>query len=110
MSMVKAYTMKFMVNPPLLFLHGGPGSSCVDYCLYQAKALSVKPYVIAFDQRGVLRPEAIKDNEEFHIDDIIYDCEEMRTAMGITSWSLLGHSFGGMLAARYASMFPKKYR
>lgn len=30
----------------------------------------------------------------------------MRIAMGIPSWSLLGHSFGGMLAIRYAAMFP----
>lgn len=37
-------------NPSLLFLHGGPGSSCFDFYLHQAKALSSNLYVIAFDK------------------------------------------------------------
>jgi proline iminopeptidase len=93
-------------NPTLLFLHGGPGSSCVDFSLCQAELLSAKLYVIIFDQRGVMRSDAIKKDEDFNIKDIIYDCEEMRKQLGIQAWSILGHSFGGMLALIYARMFP----
>lgn len=38
----------------LLYLHGGPGASCLDF-VDQAKALSKKMKAVIFDQLGVLR-------------------------------------------------------
>ena len=39
-------------NPVLLYLHGGPGESCLTYT-YQAKQLGSHFHVISFDQYGV---------------------------------------------------------
>lgn len=90
----------------LLYLHGGPGASCLDFCHYQAMALSESVRVVAFDQRGVLRSEPIEENESFGLQDLILDCEAIREALGIEKWSILGHSFGGYLALKYVSEYP----
>lgn len=94
----------------LLYLHGGPGSSCIDFCFYQAKALSDSLRVIALDQRGVLRSDPIQADEPFGVDDIIKDLEELRNQLGVDRWNLLGHSFGGYLAVKYALDYPDSIR
>ncbi|MFL1673527.1 alpha/beta fold hydrolase [Paenibacillus dendritiformis] len=59
----------------LLYLHGGPGASCLDFSVYQAKELSKRIRVISMDQRGVLRSDPIEEDEPFGLDDLIRDCE-----------------------------------
>ena len=89
----------------LLYLHGGPGASCLDF-VNQAKALSRKMKVIIFDQLGVLRSDGIAENESYSMEYQIEMVEEMRKILGIEKWSVLGHSYGGMLAVLYASACP----
>lgn len=90
----------------LLMLHGGPGQGCYDL-QYQATKLSESINVIIFDQRGVLRSDKIEENEAFGLEYLVDDCENIRDILGINSWSILGHSFGGMLALLYAAQYPK---
>lgn len=92
-------------NDTLLYLHDGPGASCLDF-VNQAKALSKKMKVIIFDQLGVLRSEAIPENESYSMEYQIEMIEEMRKLLGIEKWSILGHSYGGMLAVLYAYIYP----
>lgn len=92
-------------NNTLLYLHGGPGASCLDF-VNQAKALSEKMRVIILDQLGVLRSEAIAENEDYSMEYQIEMLEEMRKLFGIEKWSILGHSYGGMLAVLYAHLYP----
>ena len=92
-------------NDTLLYLHGGPGASCLDF-VNQAKALSEKMKVVIFDQLGVLRSEAIAGNESYSMEYQIEMVEEMRKFLGIEKWSILGHSYGGMLAVLYAHTYP----
>ena len=89
----------------LLYLHGGPGASCLDF-VNQAKALSGKMKVVIFDQLGVLRSDGIAENESYSMEYQIEMVEEMRKILGIEKWSILGHSYGGMLAVLYASACP----
>ena len=89
----------------LLYLHGGPGASCLDF-VNQAKALSRKMKVIIFDQLGVLRSDGIAENESYSMEYQVEMIEEMRKILGIEKWSVLGHSYGGMLAVLYASACP----
>lgn len=93
-------------SPPLLYLHGGPGESCYEFCYHQSERLQEDFRLIAIDQQGVCRSEMIKENEHFSIDDILMDCEELREKLGIERWAVLGHSFGGYIALKYAAMFP----
>lgn len=93
--------------PTLVYMHGGPGESCLTYS-YQAKKLGERFHVISFDQYGVFRSDALGETEKgdvaFHIGLI----ERMRESLGIERWILLGHSFGGMLALVYAHTFPER--
>lgn len=89
----------------VLYLHGGPGESCYDFSYHQAKKLSESMNLILIDQRGVCRSELIKETESFGLDDIIHDCEALREHLGIKHWSLIGHSFGGFLALKYAYLY-----
>ena len=89
----------------LLYLHGGPGASCLDFH-NTAEALSQELQVISFDQYGVLRSEAIAENEPYSMDIQADMIEEMRRNLNIRCWSLLGHSYGGALAAFYARKYP----
>lgn len=89
----------------LLYLHGGPGASCLDF-VNQAKTLGEKMRVVIFDQLGVLRSGAIAEDESYGMEDQIEMVEEMRKLLGIKKWSILGHSYGGMLAVLYACIYP----
>lgn len=93
----------------LLYLHGGPGASCLDF-QRQAAALSEKIKVVIFDQLGVMRSEAIAGHERYTMEDQIEMIEEMRKSLGIEAWSILGHSYGGMLAVLYARTHPNSIR
>jgi proline iminopeptidase len=90
--------------PALLFLHGGPGSGTYDFLSFQGDALARRLRLIAVDQRGVQHSDPLEG--EVTEDDLIADFEAVRQALGITTWSLLGHSYGGRLALRYAVLHP----
>ena len=92
-------------KPTIVYLHGGPGESCLTYS-YQAKKLGEHCHVISFDQYGVFRSDAIADDEKLTVNDLVEMTEQMRIALGIKSWIPLGHSFGGMLALIYAHKYP----
>lgn len=89
----------------LLMLHGGPGEGCFDF-QYQAIKLSEYFNVVIFDQRGVLRSDKIKADEDFGLEHLVDDCENLKNILDINSWSVLGHSFGGELTLLYEIKYP----
>lgn len=89
----------------LVYLHGGPGASCMDF-VNQARALSERLKVVIFDQMGVLRSDAIAEDDDYSMEYQVEMIEEMRRKLGIEKWSVLGHSYGGMLAVLYAYTCP----
>jgi len=103
----KIYTETYGENNKkvLLYLHGGPGASCLDFH-NQAVAIGERHKVIAIDQYGVLRSDAIPADEAYGMRTQIDMLEQMRRDLNIERWSLLGHSYGGMLACLYANLFP----
>jgi len=95
-------------DPVLLFIHGGPGGIGVaDFIQYQGDRLSKNFKVIAPEQMGVWRSQAILEGEDISLEDIIEDFEELRKKLNINKWSLLSHSFGGYLAVLYANLYPE---
>jgi proline iminopeptidase len=93
--------------PPLLFIHGGPGQSCYDYMHAQGDLLSGQLRLIGVDQRGVLRSDPLPVSPPLTEELLIADFEELREALGITRWAILGHSAGGHYAVRYAVSRPE---
>ena len=95
-------------NDTLLYLHGGPGASCLDF-VNQAKELSAKMRVVIFDQLGVLRSDAIAENEHYSMEYQIEMIEEMRT-IGDQNvehpWSLLWRDARGFIRVYLSKFHP----
>lgn len=94
--------------PPVLYLHGGPGMSCYTFMRWQGALLSRSCRLVSFDQRGVLRSDPLPDGEPLTDEALVADCEAVRVALGIERWTVLGHSFGGRIALRYAADHPER--
>lgn len=61
--------------------------------------------VVYLDQRGVGRSGSPADNN-YSMDRLAKDFEEVREALGFKSWLTMGHSFGGILQMGYAQRYP----
>ncbi|MGK2349753.1 alpha/beta fold hydrolase [Actinomyces sp. W5033] len=109
-----------LARPALVFLQGGPGCESprpsADAGLGWLGAVLEHYRVILLDQRGTGRstpidhPGAGGDDAgtarlltHMRADEIVEDCEDLRRALGIERWSLLGQSFGGFCCVRYLS-------
>jgi proline iminopeptidase len=102
------YYRTFGSGKPLLIINGGPGMNSNGFVTL-AKKLGESYYTIIYDQRGTGK-SLLKtlDNQSITLKLMIDDIERLRTHLHIESWSVLGHSFGGMLASYYATQFPNR--
>lgn len=89
---------------PVLFLHGGPGSSCnashhryFDPARYRA---------ILFDQRGCGRSRPRGGDAHNTTQALVADIERLRNYFDVDRWLLFGGSWGSTLALSYAQTFP----
>ncbi|KAH7883126.1 proline-specific peptidase [Phlebopus sp. FC_14] len=91
---------------PLVTLHGGPGMSHV-YMISHVKIYAAHDIpVIFYDQIGIGQSTHLPDKpKEFWTVDVFMDeLDNLLVKLGIQcDFDLLGHSWGGMLAADYAS-------
>jgi proline iminopeptidase len=60
------------------------------------------------DERGSGRSQKLDDPRGYTLDAMVKDVEAVRTALGLGKMSLLGHSFGGVLAQAYALEHPDR--
>lgn len=93
--------------PVVVYLHGGPGTGSYDFAIHQGERLSRRLQLVLVDQRGVLRSEALNAEDSCTLDDLVEDTEALRRELGIERWSVLGHSSGGLIAARYVIAYPE---
>ncbi|TKX23237.1 alpha/beta hydrolase fold-containing protein 18 [Elsinoe australis] len=100
---------------PLIVLHGGPG--CGHNYLKTLSLLSTGPLarpVILYDQIGCGNSTRFRsrrqDNSFWHPSLFIDELNNLVSALGITTFDLLGQSWGGMLGAQYATLRPKGLR
>jgi proline iminopeptidase len=86
---------------PLLIVHGGPGASH-DYFLPYLLPLARHNKVVFIDERGSGRSQKLEDPSGYTVENMVEDVETVRQALGLGKISLLGHSYGGVLAQAYA--------
>jgi proline iminopeptidase len=96
-------------GPPLLLLHGGPGSTH-DYFLPYLLPLAKDRQLILIDERGSGRSQRLNDPKQYNLDAMAKDVEAVRVALGLGKVDVLGHSFGGILAQAVAINHPAGVR
>src|SRR5207248_9271341 len=82
---------------PLMVVHGGPGASH-DYFLPYLLPLARHNRVMFIDERGPGNSEKLEDISQYTVENMVEDVEGVRQALGLGKMSLLGHSYGGVLA------------
>jgi len=90
---------------PILIIHGGPGLSH-DYFLPALESLGNKHRLIFYDQRASGKSDLNINPESVTLDSFIKDMDELRIAFGIKKITLMAHSWGGILAMKYAVKYP----
>ncbi len=99
------YQVKGNDNDTLVIVHGGPGMDS-EYMVADFEPLSKKYTLIYYDQRGGGRSSLPKDIDKLHIDKHVSDLEMLRNYFGLDQLTLIGHSFGPMVLAKYAIAHP----
>lgn len=90
---------------PCLYIHGGPGSGSYWLEKFAGDSLEQHFQMIYLDQRGVGRSMSPQD-QNYSMDRMVKDFEEVRNALGIKQWLTMAHSFGGLLQMGYAHQHP----
>lgn len=90
---------------PLLVLHGGPGMPS-DY-LASLDALADERRVVLYDQLGCGRSDRPSEPGTYYtVDRFVEQVELLREALDLSDVHLLGQSWGGFLAIKYAATQP----
>jgi len=102
-------TLGDIKKPALIYVHGGPGGSCVDFISF-GELLSEKYFVIIFDQRGGGLSQRTLKPEQISLQKIVNDLYQLQKHLKINKAYILGHSFGGTVAQEYAYLHNDKVR
>jgi len=86
---------------PLILISGGPGGAHPGLRRFDSLAKS-NIQLIYFDAFGRGKSDTAKDVKEYTLERDIDDIEGLRKAMHLDKISLLGHSYGGVVAQGYA--------
>ncbi|WP_395047216.1 alpha/beta fold hydrolase, partial [Flavobacterium sp.] len=105
-DLFKTYYKIFGSGTPMLIINGGPGMNSNGFET-MAKKLAANNQTIVYDQRGTGKsPLKTLDSKTITIKLMAEDIESLRKHLKIKKWIVLGHSFGGMLASYYATVYP----
>jgi len=94
----------------LIAISGGPGLS--SHYMLGLEALAGENFaVVTYDQRGVSRSSAPRvDPSNYNVAKYVEELEAIRKAAGVEKIHLFGHSWGGLVAMRYAATYPGQVR
>jgi len=84
---------------PLLVLHGGPGGRICGYA--RLDALGNERPIVRYDQLGSGRSGRPDDLSLWNVERFVEELHVVRQQLGLGQMHLLGHSWGGSLAAAY---------
>jgi|TARA_R110000782_G_scaffold259894_1_gene350762 proline iminopeptidase len=94
-------------DTPIIFLHGGPGYNSSTFEVTTAKKLADKGYyVVVYDRSGEGR--SINPTAKYSFNEAHNDLLKIMDSLNIKKSNLIGHSFGGMIAATFAVKNPDK--
>jgi proline iminopeptidase len=88
----------------VVLVHGGPGLSLTYLSLFDQLA-SPSRQIVSYDQRGAGRSTKPAD-QNYGLAAQISDLEAVRHWTGAQQITVMGHSWGGLLAAAYTATYP----
>lgn len=91
----------------LVVVHGGPGAG-MNSVLPAVEPLAEDRVLLLYDQRGGGRSTLPEDTADLSPEDFVRDLEAVRRHFGLERMQLFTHSFGAILAARYAIRHPDR--
>lgn len=102
-----------IANPPLVFLHGGPGWSETALFRYFNAPLENRFTAVYWDQRGAGKScDPTIDRSSMTVEQFLSDLDELvdvvRERLGRTRVTIFGHSWGSALGVLYAARHPEK--
>lgn len=100
------YYMTVGRGAPLLIVHGGPGADHT-YFLPYLLPLARRNKLVFIDERGSGQSQLLADPAGYTVENMVEDVEAVRQALGLGKMSLLGHSYGGVLAQAYALKYQQ---
>jgi proline iminopeptidase len=104
----KLHYKTFGSGKPILIINGGPGMNSDGFAFVAEELTKMNHQAIIYDHRGT--GKSIIDNpnrENITMDLMVEDIENLRKHLKIEKWSILGHSFGGIMTTYYASKHPE---
>ena len=99
----RLWTVRQGYGRPVLLCHGGPG--LWDYFGDLADLLAGAVRTVRWDQRGCGRSQR---RGPYTVDRFVADLDAVRRHTGAPTAVLLGHSWGALLALRYALVHPDR--
>jgi pimeloyl-ACP methyl ester carboxylesterase len=98
----------------LLFLHGGPGNSAMDYADKFADDLQKRFIVVQWDQRATGKTEKLNpSNQKLTLElmeaDVVEMIHYLQKRFAKEKIFLMGHSWGGFLTLQMASKYPELF-
>jgi proline iminopeptidase len=103
---VSIFERRIGSGPPAVVLHGGPGAHH-DYLLPGFDALARDRELIYYDQRGGGRSPVPRETPVGWQEQVA-DLEELRKQWGLETLTIIGYSWGGLLAQLYATELPQR--
>ncbi len=103
---VLIYYVSIGHGAPLMVVHGGPGADHT-YFLPYLLPLARTHRLIFIDERGSGRSQRLQDTSLYTVENMVEDVEDVRQALNLGKISLLGHSYGGVLAQAYALKYQQ---
>lgn len=89
---------------PLVLINGGPGATHHYFHPFFSRAKEFAR-IVYYDQRGCGLSDYQK-GDGYTVGQAVDDLENLRKALNIEKWVVLGHSYGGFLAKYYAVNYP----
>ncbi len=94
---------------PVIFLHGGPGTPDMEGDAEYFGGLARDGFdVYVYDMVGRGRSHRLADPRGYTLERDAADLEAIREEIGAERIVLIGHSYGGSLAAAYAAAHPER--
>ncbi len=90
---------------PIVVIPGGPGDSHI-YLTPWFNELAKLHKLIYYDAFGRGKSDRAKNPDEYSFERDVKDLEGLRVDLGIEKWTVIGHSYGGMVAQAYALKYP----